>query len=263
MNFQLKNILAGGLLALFFASCQDVVDLDLDAADQQIVIEGILTDQLGKHWVQITKSVPFDEPSQYPAVTGALVTIADDVELLDTLLESSPGVYETQKLTQGIAGRIYTLRVVAEGKTFTAHSTMPAAVPFDNLVTKADFGGDFSLVTEFLDPVGLGNFYNFSVLVNGKRSSSIFTLNDELIDGNLVKHDLFEPDLELLTGDSVTVEMFCLDRIEYKYLLTLELTLGGGPIGGSTPSNPDNNFGGACLGHFSAQTVQAKSVVIP
>lgn len=251
------------MLALFFASCQDVIDLDLDAADQQIVIEGILTDQPGKHRVQITKSVPFDQLSQYPAISGAFVTIADDAGLLDTLSESAPGIYETQKLTQGIAGRAYTLRVVAEGKTFTARSIMPAAVPFDNVVAKADFGGDFSLVTEFIDPVGLGNFYNFSVLVNGKRSSSIFTLNDELVDGNLVKRPLFEPDLQLLSGDSVTVEMYCLDRIEYKYLLTLELILGGGPIGGSTPSNPDNNFGGACLGHFSAQTVQARSVVIP
>ncbi len=78
-----------------------------------------------------------------------------------------------------------------------------------------------------------------------------------------VKRDLFEPDLELLTGDFVTVEMFCLDKIEYKYLLTLELTLGGGPIGGSTPSSPNNNFGGVCLGHFSAQTVAVKSAVIP
>ena len=259
----MKKILAGGLLTILLASCQDVIDLDLDAADQQIVIEGILTNQPGKYRVQIVKSVPFDEPNQFPAVSGAFVTIADDAGLLDTLPENAPGVYETQKLTQGIAGRTYTLRVVAEGKTYTARSTMPAAVPFDNLAAKADFGGDFSLVTEFIDPVGLGNFYNFSVQVNGERKPTIFTLNDELVDGNLVKRDLFEPDLELLSGDSVTVEMFCLDRIEYKYLLTLELTLGGGPIGGSTPSNPDNNFGGACLGHFSAQTVQVKSVVIP
>lgn len=263
MTFQLKNILAGGLLALFFASCQDVVDLDLDAADQQIVIEGILTDQPGKHRVQIVQSVPFDQPNQFPPVSGALVTIADDAGLLDTLPENTPGVYETQKLTQGIAGRTYTLRVVAEGKTFTARSTMPAAVPFDNLRAEADFGGDFSLVTEFQDPAGLGNFYNFSVQVNGERKPNIFTLNDELTDGNFVKRALFEPDLELLSGDSVTVEMFCLDPIEYKYLLTLELTLGGGPIGGSTPSNPDNNFSGACLGHFSAQTVRVKSVIIP
>jgi len=263
MNFQTRNMLAGALFALFFSACQDVIDLDLDAADQQIVIEGIITDQPGKHRVQITKSVPFDLPNQFPAVTGAFVTIADGAGLLDTLSESAPGIYETQKLTQGIAARTYTLQVATAGKIFTARSTMPVAVPFDNLTAKPDFGGDFSLVTEFKDPVGLGNFYNFSVFVNGERKPSIFTLNDELIDGNLVKRTLFEPDLELLSGDSVTVEMFCLDPVEYKYLLTLELILGGGPIGGSTPSNPDNNFGGACLGHFSAHTVQARSVVIP
>lgn len=117
---------------------------------------------------------------------------------------------------------------MAEGKTYTARSTMPATVPFDDLKAEPDFGGDFSLVTEFYDPVGLGNFYNFSVQVNGNRSPSIFTLNDELTDGNFVRRDLFEPDLELLSGDTVTVEMFCLDRVEYKYLLTLEFTLGGG-----------------------------------
>jgi hypothetical protein len=57
--------------------------------------------------------------------------------------------------------------------------------------------------------------------------------------------------------------MFCLDETEYRYLLSLQLIAGNNPGGGSTPGNPENNFGGSCLGHFAAKTIQTKALVVP
>jgi Domain of unknown function (DUF4249) len=265
MNFKLKNILAGVLLAFFFSNCEDVIELDLDNVAPQMVIEGNLTDQAGKHRVQITKTVPFDQPNEFPAISGAFVTIGDNTGLLDTLKETSPGIYETQGLTQGIYGRTYTLRALVEGKEYIAVSKMPQRVPFDALSTSTSiFGGSTSqnVIPEFNDPVGLGNFYNFAIIKNGERQPEIYTLSDELSDGKRITRPLLNPGLDLKSGDTCTVEMYCLDPVIFKYFLSIQLTSGNGPGGGTTPANPDNNFGNTCLGYFSAHPWQTKTVVI-
>lgn len=266
MNFKLKNMLAGVLLALFFSNCQDVVDIELDAAEQQLVVEGAITDQPGKHQVRITKTVPFDEPNKFPAVSGAFVTIGDNTGLIDTLRETTPGMYETQRLKQGVYGRTYTLRVAVEGKQYTATSTMPGRVPFEALsIGSTNFGGNtnLNLVPEFTDPAGLGNYYNFAIIKNGRRQPEIYTLNDELSDGRRITRPLLNQNLDLKSGDTCSVEMYCLDPVIFKYMLTLQLTSGNGPGGGATPANPDNNFGNACLGYFSAHPLQTQTMMIP
>ena len=263
-NF-IKNILAATALVLLFSNCEAVIDVDLNSADPQTVIEGIVTDQPGHYQVSITKTINFDQPNDYPSVAGAFVTIADDAGLLDTLAEVSPGIYQTNRLAQGIPGRTYTLHVEAGGKEYNAMSTMPLPVPFDTLVTEQTvFAGELTtnLVPAFKDPLGLGNYYNFVVTKNGVRNTEIFALDDALSDGQTVTRPLFSQDLELKTGETGSVEMYCIDYLEYKYLLSLQLISGGDPGGGSTPANPDNNFGNACLGHFSAQPVQQRTIVV-
>jgi hypothetical protein len=262
MYFNVKNIFAGLLIVLTFTNCQDVIDIDLDSVEAQLVIEGTLTDQPGKHQVRITKTVPFDQPNDFPAISGAFVTIEDNQGLIDTLREAAAGVYETQRLTKGEYERTYTLRVTTEGQQYTASSTMPRLVPFELLrADRAPIGNSMTVVPEFTDPVGLGNLYKFSITVNSERQSNIFTLNDELSDGRRSTRPLLGIDLE--SGDTCSVEMYCLDPIVFKYFLSLQLIESNGPGGGATPANPDNNFGNACLGYFSAHPLQVKTIVIP
>lgn len=265
MFINIKNILLGLVIALTFSNCQDVIDINLDSVEPQLVIEANLTDQPGKQQVRITKTVPFDQPNKFPAISGAFVTIGDNTGLLDTLQQTAPGMYETKRLKQGISGRTYTLRATVEGKQYTAVSTMPKAVKFEDLTTSiSNFGGNTSpnLVPEFTDPVGLGNFYNFAIIKNGERQSDIYVLDDQLVDGRRITLPLLNPNLKLKTGDVCTVEMYCLDPVIFKYFLSLQLTSGNGPGGGTTPANPDNNFGNACLGYFSAHPVQSRTVTI-
>ena len=99
--------------------------------------------------------------------------------------------------------------------------------------------------------------------INGEQQPDIFTLSGELSDGMQIARPLLNPDFDLQTGYVCTVEMFCLDEAEYRYLLSLQRIAGNSPGGGSIPANPDNNFGGACLGHFSAKTLRAKRCLCP
>lgn len=261
----MKNYLQIGLLALLFASCQEVVDIDLNTTDPQIVVEGIVTDAPGPYTVRITKTVNFDELNEYPAVSGAFVTLSDG-SLTDTLTEATPGRYQTVRLLQGIPGRTYQLRIVtADGQTFAATSTMPAQVLFDSLeqssISAPGQGPTTVVVPVYRDPVGTGNYYRFVQWKNDTLLTDINVRDDRNNDGLRVTQPIFSLSTELEPGDVLRLEFQTIDRPTYKYFIALGGS-GGGPNNESVPGNPDNNFGGACLGYFSAHTVQQRVLVV-
>jgi hypothetical protein len=253
------------LLALTLTSCEDVIDIDLNEADSQYVIQGAVTNETGPYTVTIQQSVPFDEQNNYPQVSGATVVISDGT-LTDTLTEVQPGKYQTVRLLQGQPGNTYTLNVVIDEQVFTAQSTMPPVVLFEDLTTTTmTFGNSLriQMVPRFKDPLGLGNYYRFVQWNNGERLSNIFVIDDSRSDGLVITRPLLTTglDFKAVAGDSVTVEMQTIDRNTYKYLYALDASSSNGP-NASTPANPDNNFGGACLGYFSAHTVQRKTILV-
>lgn len=251
---------------LLFSSCdrEEIIELDLNDVPAQFVIEGNVSDEAAPFTVRISRTVNFDQPNDFPAVSGALVVISDPAGRVDTLPEVQPGFYETAGALPGISGHTYTLQVWVEGRHFTATSTMPASVPFEDLkAIRLPFGGPDEVVITpiFNDPAGLGNSYQFIQRNNGKRQPFIFVTDDRNNDGSRISTLLLASDLETMPGDSVSVEMRSIDRVTYKYFVALDASNGNGP-NASVPANPDNNFGGACLGHFAAYTVQRRSLVV-
>ena len=249
---------------LFSCNKEEVIQLDLSDAPVQYVIEGGVTDETRPYSVRITQSVSFDQPNNFPAVRGALVVISDNAGQMDTLVEKSAGWYETPEAKTGVYGQTYTLQVWINGNLFTANSTMPHLVPFDDLsVINLPFSEENTLVLMplFRDPAGLGNSYQFVQSNNGKRQPYIFVLDDRNNDGAQISNLLIAPDLKTNIGDTITVEMRNIDRATYKYFVALDASNGNGP-NASVPANPDNNFEGACLGYFSAHTVQRRTLIV-
>src|ERR1700744_340542 len=93
---KIKYYLIPMLLMLASFSCQKVIDLKLDNAAPQIVIEGnVVNVRGGTQTVVISRSVPFTNTNTFPPVSGATVTINDGKGNNYTLTESTttPGTY--------------------------------------------------------------------------------------------------------------------------------------------------------------------------
>lgn len=56
--------------------------------------------------------------------------------------------------------------------------------------------------------------------------------------------------------------MQCIDRAIFDYFTSLNSSIGNGPGGGATPSNPTSNINGNAIGYFSAHTAQRKLVIV-
>lgn len=253
------------MITVLFAGCEKVIQVDLNKAAPQIVIQGNVTDGTGPYKVTINKSVPFDSENKYPPVTGATVMITDvSLGIPESLSEVSPGVYLTNYL-RGFEGNTYELSVQAEGKEYKASSTMPHKVSLDSVsfFTNTFFGTSITNpLPNFQDPAGVNNYYYFRQSINNKPTNSFFVFDDRLSDGRYISRQLFNDSGYIKKLDTIQLEMQCIDKNVYNYFNQIIEAQGNGNSGPvAAPGNPFSNISNGAFGYFSAHTSETKEGV--
>lgn len=279
-NYKLSVIsIACGFIAIIFTnSCEKVINADIKTMPKRIVIEGIITDD-SVCKVRISQTSNFYDTVNLNGIIGAVVTISDNGGTPVLLKESNNrGMYRAN--IQGYPGHKYTLRVVIDSLTlaqtnnltgfsnqvYTAVSTMPEKVQLDSLyVTERPFLGINRRIgtVKFKDPSRSGNAYRFIQYVNGYEETSIFILNDVLINNRTVTYDLQvqSVDYTLRKCDQLRVSMQCIEKPVYLYWYSLNQSALGANQSAS-PSNPVTNIEGGALGYFSAQSVSSLNIAV-
>lgn len=261
----MKYLLSGVLMILLFAACEKVVDIKLKNSEPRLVIEGTVDDAGSPAKVSISKSVPFGEANTFPKVSGANVSIKDNLGNSFVLTETSAGIYTNSNL-QAVVGRTYFLSVILNGQTYTAQSTVPRKMPMKELVIDSEVasgppGSDLIKVvgTVYDDLPGFGDHAQVVQTINGQPDRLTHVTDDFYIDGGSLPFYATIGDIKLKAGDVVQHELRFIDRQVYKYLSALQVISDGNTI----PDNPTSNISGAVLGFFSAHTSEKKSIVIP
>lgn len=249
---------------IVFASCQKVIHVDLNSSAPKLVVEGEVSDQTGPYTIHLSRSVNFDQSNTLPPASGATVAITDStIGFTDTLTETStPGFYTTHSLV-GVQGHTYQLYIKDGSNEYRSSSTMPAKVPLDSLfVTNFDvFGKLLKQITPvYTDPGGVKNQYRFIEYVDGKKIDKIFVYDDKYTDGLVNNRPITNSDTDVVAGNTVRLEMQCIDEPVYKFLNTLDESALGES---STPGNPVNNITGGALGYFSAHTSESRTIIVP
>lgn len=171
---KMKNLLLIAIvLFILLPSCEEDIKVTLPSSGRKVVIEGnIENDKFPV--VIITRTNPL-----FSSVSGT--TLADYMVLdakvfvtnglfTDTLtltIDSSasvPLVYKGHSIT-GVPGQTYNLTVIADGKTFSASTTIPALVHLDSVWFKRklplDTIGLGYAWARLSDPPGYGNAYRW------------------------------------------------------------------------------------------------------
>jgi len=249
------------ILCIGSLACTKVVKLSLRTAKMQYVIEGNITDQPGPYLVRIFQTRAFYDSNSFKGVTGATVQISDDQGNKELLVDNGGGNYYTRHL-QGLPGKTYMLNVLIGTDTFSAISTMPQLVSLDGLaIGRTTNSGKDVLVAmpEFVNPAGPGlAYYLFNQTINGVLDKTLYYWSSQNSVGQANSFDLerSDPDSTLHVGDSIQIEMQCIDKSMYTYWSSLGAAATGD--GGSYPGNPATNLTGEALGYFSAHTSQVK-----
>jgi hypothetical protein len=205
MEFQLLsmkniiNICKISLILLLFAACTDVVELDVPAAEPEIVVDGELTNDRDV-FVKLSQTAGFFDNADFLNISGAQVSIFEDGQEVSTLAESSTtaGLYESN--FRGSINKTYRIRIEIGGNVpdkiagiwWSDLDTMRAVPPLDSLkqasldrntTPQAFFPGEYALLY-FGDLPGEGDFYRIVRNLNDSvfaQESIIFS--DEGVDG--------------------------------------------------------------------------------
>lgn len=252
------------LTAITFVACEKVIDLKLEKSAPKLVIESTFTDSLQIQTVTVSQTINFETSNQLKPIVGAKVTLSDMQNMVVTFVETTPGIYQTLTPLKGESGKKYNLSVTVNNQNYLATSTMPQAVKLDSVRQSEIF--IFGKKTRFLkahylDPLGLGNYYNNRIFVNGVKRNQFYVEFDRFNDGKQIANTIFINEPDLAVADKVKIEMLTIDFNVYKYLFAItQISGNGGPP--TAPANPVSNFNNGALGYFSASTLSVDSVII-
>jgi len=276
--------IALALLASLGAGCTRIVDLGLDDAPRQLVVEARLEAGDTRQQVLLTTTDAFSRSGPLPKATGAVVTVTDDLGMLLPLPEISPGRYQADTPSHHIqAGRTYTLSILWEGEQYQATSPVVAGPTIDSLYLifrSASLAvGDSGLraVIDYTDPAGVENYYFWELFVDGERVVSNDPGNqwrvisrDRFYDGQKVVGYLPFDEEVVLPGQFIQLRQLAITEEAYRYYFAFydQATGGGSPF--STPpasvrgnvqnlTRPEHR----ALGFFLAAEARWRTLVVP
>jgi hypothetical protein len=155
------------LILLMVAACIDPYDISNNGLGAQLVVEGVLSNQLKRHRISLSRSTPLTVREIVPEV-DAVVTITDQNNNSISLSEETPGIYETPEFSAS-AGNSYTLHITtADGREYRS-----ASVPFQDGPDMTDVYGKFiktgnrdtqgiQIYVDTEDPANKSQYYRWS-----------------------------------------------------------------------------------------------------
>lgn len=247
------------LFVFSFASCEDVVNLDLETGETKLVIDAEILWKKGtagnEQTIKISETASYYSGST-PKVSGAQVRVENSSGEVFTFNETEAGVYKCTNFIP-VINMDYTLFVDVKGQSFTAKEKLTSGSAINQIEQKIvpDFGGEdiIELTFYYNDPADQTNFY-----VTDYQSSFLIypqyeITDDEFYNGNEISTRFSNEDMK--AGDVLNITHRGVSKNYFNYMkLILEASSSNpfsvppGNIRGNIINTSDaNNF---ALGYF-------------
>ncbi|MGM0478810.1 MAG: DUF4249 domain-containing protein [Bacteroidota bacterium] len=260
-----KNLLLLGTLVLIAASCEKVIDIEVDDTEPKTVIEANYRADLERVDVKITETRSVFSAEEFPVVTGASVEIIDAGGTATALTDQGDGTYLLENYTPDF-GSEYTMRVTIGEEEYEGKDVLPPVVPIDSLTLDFEeeslFGdAGYVVYVNFTDPSG-PNFYRANRVVNGDSLTSLgaqFLFDDSFSEGNNQAVPFFSSRYE--AGDSIQVSLLSYSEKTFNYYDELfEITSDNSQ--NAAPANPTPTWTNEALGNFATYGADTALIVV-
>lgn len=244
-------------------SCTEKIDVSLGNHEEKLIIECYIDDYENKAVGIFSLSKPFNNNDSIIMVNPDSIEIKDNEGNyfpMNKTFVSLDGYFSSQTFTPKV-GNTYYMKVVYNGKTYTAQSTMQPKVEIDSLYSWAFYGSKDNeklIAARIIDPVSQTNYYRYYVENLTKNTSKDFqyAFEDRLINGS--KFSLTANNQFVRKGDSVAFYLLSIDKPNFNYwsVLLQNSTLVNNQA--AAPANPNSNISGGCYGYFSAHGISKR-----
>ncbi len=263
------------IASLFLASCEEVVEIDLNTAAPRLVIDARINWQKGttgsEQTIRLTTTAPYYN-SGVPAVNGATVFITNDTGSVFTFNEvGNTGYYTCLNFVPVINGH-YTLTVIHAGQTYTAEETLYAVPEIGEVVQRADggfLGDNIEVKFFFQDNAIEDNFYLVRFDTPVLPYPDYDALDDKFVEGNEM-FDFIDNE-DFAAGQPLGLNLYGISERYYNYMSQIISIAEGGAGSGPFQTPPVNvtgniinttNPGSPALGYFSLSEMDKVDYVI-
>jgi hypothetical protein len=292
----MRRIWPGFVLMALLSSCEKDINFNLKNAEDLLVVDANIENDRPP-LVVLTKSLDFFSTLNPSLLAGSFVRNAEVTISNGTLthklreyandLGGGITVYsysiDSADLATAFTGKLntsYTLNIKAEGKEYTAVTTIPPLTKKpDSLWWKpAPFSDDTNnvvLMVRSTDPPGLGNYVRYFTQKNNgpflPGENSVF--DDQVIDNTTYEAQV-DPGVNkniptdfdknyFKRGDTVTLKLCNIDRPTYQFWSTWEFAYQsiGNPF--SQPNKVIGNISNGALGASYGYAAYYKTLIIP
>jgi hypothetical protein len=236
-NYILKYAI---IFTVFFASCTDVIDVEVPVAAPRLVIEASIDWEKGtpgnQQVIKLSLSTPyFDNLSEEP-VRGAFIKIINNQDQSETVFsDQNDGSYATNEFVP-VMNQSYTLEVIYQNEIYLATETMTPVTHITNIFQSTDNGFDKNALEvniTFNDPKDETNFYLTKFQRRGDLLQTLFDVKDEFTNGNemLIFYEKLNNDdsgeEEFEPGDVVDISLYGISNAYFNYIQLLIQQSGG------------------------------------
>lgn len=252
------SIIALLFFALIWTSCEKEITLDLPASEEKLVLEGKV--QLNQSpELTITKTLDFYNGGELKKISNAIAQITDQNGITHPLIEKQPGVYVATGV-KGEAGKVYTMTVNVEGKTYVASTTLYAPVEVANVkikeAPKVAGRSGYDITLEF-DDAESNDFYFIAKAFHVKDGKNKKTERVSKV-GNIRFRERFD------SGAKVNTMLLTVDKQIFTYFKGVQDIVDNRNFAlSSEPVNPETNWNNGALGYFGAFSLDVNTVVVP
>ena len=268
------TLLISLFISIFLASCEEVVDVDLDTAPPKLVIEAAINWQKGtagkQQTVKLSTTTGYFE-NVIPTVSGATIFIKNSKNEQFNFVEvQKTGRYVCSNFVP-VIDENYTLTVISNGNTYTATETMKSVAPITRIEQNNEGGitGDEIEVRAFYnDPADADNFYLYKYVYSNKVTSTYYVSEDKFFQGNEYFSKSDDDDLKI--GNEIEITHYGISKQYYNYMSIL-VSIAGSNVGGPFQTPPATVKGNIInttdkanypLGYFSLSEIDTKKFKI-
>jgi hypothetical protein len=274
-------------MALLFPSCEDVIEVDLNAENLDLIgVEANITTESGPT-VFLYKTLRVDQDQNYPGISGADITVSDNgvpanaIKLVED--EAIKGFYKIPANSEyiGKIGMEYTLTIQTKGILLSAREKLFPVEIIDSIRVMPSMIGDSIFLGVFAygwETKGIGNYYKWDIYVNDtllNKAQNLSFASDEFVDGNYINRlevftDFHDPDKpaerKLKLNDVVQVRQTSISEFAYYFYFQMFNQTNSGSLFSVPPANIKSNFtssdGKPVLGLFVARDISKSNKVL-
>lgn len=203
--------------SLFFTSCEDVIDLDLDQYEKRVVIDAnIFVGENNYNKIKMYYSAPFYATS-YDYITNATIVIKDLNTNIDyPFTYTANGNYENNSFDPLDTNK-YELTISFDSKVYKAISNVteaPEIVDVEQINNAGFSGKDYEIRFYYQDNPEEEDYYLSQI--NTVDENEFNVSNDQFTNGNLTNELYFVKEEEL--GKTIHFSLARIDKEYYNYL---------------------------------------------